>query len=1045
MALPALSALPELPTLPALPSLPGTTDLKTSDGLYALAKQNKLQSQADNIVKMNSGEETKKIFSGGFISDAFDVLNMSSYGVVGMLKGKSFLDGVENRESFADQDALGKYGLVGMVGGIALDIATDPLTYIAPWTILKNVPGLAKGAKAVKTFALGKAEQRLIEDGLGRTFETFAEPTKLQKATKWLADKVVWMYGQDPVFRETYERSIRNIGIQTVAVANLLKPFAKIDPAFAEKLLVRTPAEIEGGVERFARKDIGLLQRELTTEQFDQIKPIWDKIDAMGQELVDLGVLGEGKFEENFGSYIKNAYTDYETALNKNSFGSAKTTGIKGTKVRKEGLTQESATAAGQIDNPHYLLGVTMLQMSKDIENAKLFKSIATNFGTDTAQEGFTKLPDTRRLQTTAGSTAEMATRVKAINTQLKPLFKDLRSTFKADKKVMSQIDNLEKQIAEMSSKRAEELTKFFSEGSVGTKVVAQGRRLGTISEALTPISNKVKTFETYDEMINSDVGIALEKLDVNGDLQRQGFKSMQDFFDFVKNPYKEASSKVVPTVAEGDMKKIIQLQKQVEQLTAKSTTLSEIDKRSINDSFRSLERQISGLTETKTGLKEAIQTNKLGDLAGKYIPADMEKYINEIAAPSSELGNKLIGEFKYMKVVLSPSTHVRNVMSNMILNWWKLGVGPWRQDLYFEALQDVRKGGVWSTRAAKVGLGGDTYAANELKGLLDSPEMSQGINRFGRAWQKVKKTMGGIYQEEENIAKLVAFKAMVKKGLTDDEAWKAAESATFNYAQVTPFVRKLRTAIWGVPFITFPLKAVPIVAETALKNTQRMSFFGKLRDGLDQQGIIGQTEAERKSEPQYMKDGFFIKLPMKDAEGRSAYFDLTYVLPFGTLISGQVFNRQMSRETGLKQGIPESAISNNPVLGLLGDLTKNQDFYGNQIFKDSDETWQQLADITNYVGKMMSPPIMADQMPGGYNSKGERVPTGIAKSTQAKTGNESLNIYENMLKYIGLKVQPVDAQIQSSINEHNTKMGLQTLLKENGVVSDFSSVYQPK
>lgn len=1045
MALPALPALPELPTLPALPSLPGTVDTKTSDGLYALAKQNKLQSQADDIVKMNSGEETKKIFSGGFISDAFDVLNMASYGVVGMLKGESFMKGIETRASFSDKDAMGQYGLVGMIGGIAMDIAFDPLTYIAPWTILKKVPGLAKGAEAVGKFALGKAEQRIIEDGLGRTFETFVDPTPLQKATKYVADKVVWMYGQDPVFKDTYERSIRNIGIQTTTINKLLSPFNKIDPAFADKLLVRTPATIEGGVERFARKDINLLQRELTTEQFQQIKPIWDKIDSMGKELVDLGVLGKGKFEENLGSYMKNAYTDYETALNKNSFGSAKTTGIKGTKVRKEGLTQEAATAAGQIDNPHYLLGITMLQMSKDIENAKLFKSIATNFGTDVAQEGFTKLPDTRRLQTSAGSTAEMATHIKAINTQLKPMFKDLRSTFKADKKVMSQIDGIEKQIAEMSSKRADELTKFFSEGSVGTKVVSQGRRLGTISEALTPISNKIKSFATYDEMIKSDVGIALEKLDVNGDLQRQGFKSMQDFFDFVKNPYKEATSKVVPTVADGNMKKIIQLQKQVEQLTAKSTTLSDINKRSINDSFRSLESQISGLTDTKVGLKEGIQANKLGDLAGKYIPADMEKYINEIAAPSSELGNKIIGEFKYMKVVLSPSTHVRNVMSNMILNWWKLGVGPWRQDLYYEAVQDIRKDGVWSTRAAKVGLGGDTYAANELKGLLDSPEMSQGVNKFGKGWQHVKKVMGNIYQQEENVAKLVAFKAMVKKGMTDDEAWKAAESATFNYAQVTPFVRKLRTAIWGVPFITFPLKTIPIVAETAVKHTSRMSFFGKLRDGLDQQGIIGQTDAERKSEPQYMKDGFFIKLPMKDEQGRSAYFDLTYVLPFGTLISGQVFNRQMSRETGLKQGIPESALSNNPMLALLGDLSKNQDFYGNKIFKDSDPTYRQLADVANYVGKLMSPPIIADQMPGGYNTKGERVSTGIAKSTQAKTGNESLNMYENMLKYIGLKVQPVDAQIQSSINEHNTKTGLQTLLKEHGVGADFSSFYIPK
>ena len=112
-------------------------DLATSEGLYQTAVNSGLQKQADRILS-TKGEEAKRIFSGGFISDIFDTLNALQYGIVGMLKGRSFAEGVKTRQSFSDQDALGDLGLPGVIGGIALDIAVDPLTYIAPWTIAKK-------------------------------------------------------------------------------------------------------------------------------------------------------------------------------------------------------------------------------------------------------------------------------------------------------------------------------------------------------------------------------------------------------------------------------------------------------------------------------------------------------------------------------------------------------------------------------------------------------------------------------------------------------------------------------------------------------------------------------------------------------------------------------------------------------------------------------------------------------------------------------------------------------------------------------------------
>src|SRR3990167_10988201 len=127
--------------------LPSARKLETSNELYNLAVQNGLQGRADDILKQQQGEETKKFFSGGYISDIFDVLNAAQYGVVGLLKGKSFNEGVRTRQSFSDKDALGDKGLPGVIAGIVLDIAVDPLTYIAPYTLVKKIPVLGKLVK----------------------------------------------------------------------------------------------------------------------------------------------------------------------------------------------------------------------------------------------------------------------------------------------------------------------------------------------------------------------------------------------------------------------------------------------------------------------------------------------------------------------------------------------------------------------------------------------------------------------------------------------------------------------------------------------------------------------------------------------------------------------------------------------------------------------------------------------------------------------------------------------------------------------------------
>ena len=452
--------------------------------------------------------------------------------------------------------------------------------------------------------------------------------------------------------------------------------------------------------------------------------------------------------------------------------------------------------------------------------------------------------------------------------------------------------------------------------------------------------------------------------------------------------------------------------------------------------------------TIAQEGMKQLPKVARLGELSGKYVPENMFNYIQELSEPIKyTLGKKLIADFKFMKVVLNPATHARNIVSNSILNWWKLGIGPWNLQKYLSAVKDISTNSPMWQRAKKVGADVDSFASNEIKSLLDSPETAGFGNKIGNMWGKIKKSLGDMYQNEESVAKMVAFKEMIKKGMTDEQAWKAAESATFNYAQVTPFVRKLRTALFGFPFITFTVKATPVAIETALKHPRRISAFGKIKNAIEDMSDIKETERERASEPPWVKDGFYIKLPMKDKYGRSIYFDLTYIIPFGDLMSGNFIERQIKRTTGVKESLAEALVSKSPALNFLKEISRNQDFYGNKIWNESASTEQQLADFFRHFSKTYLPPLVADQIPGGYNEKGVRQYRGFYGTTltPAEEENQRRTLLEEMLRNIGAKVQPIDADIQETYQEWNRKKALETLLKEKGVISQFKKYYIPK
>lgn len=1000
-------------------------DTNSSSGLLDIAKQSGFSDDAQRIVSKNQGE-TNQIFSGGVVSDFFDVLNSLDYGVVGMLKGKTFLDGVKNRESFADEDALGK-NLGGKVFGTVLDIAVDPLTYIAPATVLNKIPGATKLGKALKTATFGKMVPKIIE-GTDKTVDVLEGGLK---PAKFLADKLAYMFGKDPIYRKTWEKAEKNIAVGQTFIKSMSKGILNLPKEKAEQLLARD----ETG--RFIRKGIDQL-KDFTPQEIKNVSEAYNYLDNLGKQAVDLGLLSKGKWEENVGEYLKSTYKTYEEGKKGGVFGflQKKVSGIK----ERKNLTETEMKALGQIDNPAYLYFKSTSDLAKDIENTKFFNEVADKFGTDVAQDGFTKLPDSKRLFTTAtGEKINLLTKVKEINTKLKFPLKELKNTFKADREVLSKIDNLEKELSSLGDLRIEEFNKFFQEPLKAVKTT-EGKQIikgvGKLPDNLKEIGNSIKGFTKLSDLMKSDIGIKLEKMFEQGILERSGFKTIEDLFNFVKTPYKATTGVTKEIIQKDNLGKLVNIQKQIEELIPKLENIKGIDKRSIDDSYRFLEDAINKINVEKEGVFEQIGKIKLGELSGKYVPDAIYKDIAELTKPASDMEkwlDPLVGNFKFFKVVMNPASHIRNIMSNKLLNNFdEAGMPLWRLDKDMQGWKSAITKDKWYQEVEKLGGNVDTFTAQELGSILTPPSGVTGKALQG--WNKTKEFLGDLYQREEMGAKMSMYRYQREvKGLNPEDAWKIAERATFNYAQVTPFVRRLRSNLFGAPFITFTVKATPVIAKTVLKNPTKISNIGKIRNSIESLADIKETERERASEPEWVKNGFYVKLPMKDKNGRSAYFDLTYILPFGDLVN-------LGDETQL------NIFSKSPALNFIKEIGSNKDFYGNNIWRESDPQSAQVADLMRHITKTYLPPMVADQIPGGYSPMtGVQTPGKIVSALGASAENQKRNLAQEIARMAGMKIQPINADIQETYQEWNTKRDLQKLLQENGVLKEFSTMYKPK
>lgn len=992
------------------------TDLKTTEGLYELANQAGLGQQADKMIQ-RSGGESQKYMSGGFIMDAMDLLNTFSYGVVGLVKGKGFIDGVKNRETLSDEDALGKYGWQGKVAGFVGDILLDPLTYIAPVKIVSKIPGVTKAWKSGTEKVFGRLVER--EVGAGAMDGLTAEARKYKSA-----EEFVKAQGNKTYYHTT-----------STDVAPLIEK-----DGFKPQIGERTMGTTQGnGV--FFYEDVS------PTVNFGK------NFTWKGKEPTVVEAKINGKiYNSKSQSKSINALAE-DTGL----IEQLKADGFVGIRGTENGtpvtfvFNPSSVKTKSQLTDIWNQVKAEPTKLLKKAEEAKALGELETirvsgqkTFKREGGWKPMMFLADKLVYGFAAskeflGGVQKIAGRNEAILGDAEKLVRTISKLTPGifDRTVMTGADgrmiSTPLKDLEISMKREgldAELESVREMYGLRDSLMNRLEELGVLTKETKEAHWNTYLKQSYDEFLESKNSFTGTKSGIGIDSKKRVEELTPEMMKELGQVQDGAVLWATTLLKQIDLVKKAELQKFTDEGYAMTTDmLAEYGRKG---------GKIEDLHQIPSDSK------RYGALAGKYVSKEVWNVLKGSFEPTKELGEKYILAFKHLKVVWNPASHVRNAFSATIQNWWKLGMGPWRMDLYYQAQKEFRHGSPALKEMRDMGFSERSGYLSELmnnyllnQNLIGKTVKQQLGNKKG--WQKyakhVDRALLNSYGHTDNVAKLAAYKFGLSKGLSKEDAYAQAMAATFNYSEITPFVHQMRRAIWGVPFITFALKAAPLTAKTLVNAPHRISVFGKARNDLfAAAGVEGEQEAE--ALPDYMRDDMFVmRLPWKDSEGRSMYFDLSYIIPFGSIADGSLL---------------KNPVAANPVLQLVRELSTNETFGGKKIFRESDDIDTVLTDISVHVMKLGLPPPVTDFLSEGYKRDGTKAESKVgweraAGINTSDFGAGERTYYQTAARMLGVGAVPYELNSKESSLAYTQKENLTKLLLENGVIKTFESPYLPK
>ncbi|MGW8177357.1 MAG: hypothetical protein ACWGQW_00950 [bacterium] len=401
-------------------------------------------------------------------------------------------------------------------------------------------------------------------------------------------------------------------------------------------------------------------------------------------------------------------------------------------------------------------------------------------------------------------------------------------------------------------------------------------------------------------------------------------------------------------------------------------TALQHTEKAILFDKLKKMPRHVSiipgedKVKSTHPAFK-GLWVSKDADQAIKdyeYVPTWFSRGINKY----------FMTPWKMAKVVLRGPAHFRNMISNPILNDLG-GMSLFQRSTYYDYYQAAKE-----IRAQSKGLKefseltgySTTFAEVEtaplLRAMTKSADLLEATNSYlkhtlasyERGFLYVAEKMNKAYQMEEVWAKYAKYLNNIRKGMPKKRAAEDAVRWTFNYGQVTPLTKSIRQTV--MPFATWTVKVLPLLAESAAKNPLRVAKWALLPAFATQLSLrnLGLSNQEwdrmRDNMPHYLSKGLVGLVPTRDSQGRLQMINYTWFLPgVGDLA-------QLYAGLGSGQEVAQTLIQ-NPLITILGDLAHNETRTGVPIWYEWEPPDLKAQKFLSYLYMQLAPGMISIDM----------------------------------------------------------------------------------
>lgn len=321
-----------------------------------------------------------KFMTGAWYQKVFDPLMSGQYAVAGLgrqaleMDDAGAIEGIKNRVSWVDiaqekfpyepsEDWKKNFWqeLKRVAPGVLGDIILDPLWLLPPVKIAKML-GITKIAKVVSK----------------------------TKPMAWIGEKLgqalVTRYGQPGDYVYLAQKTARNIAMREERALAIGKPITGLTNAEQQ----RVAQLIKGGI---SVSEIEKPLREVT-------EPAVKEYQRLGKRAVDLGLLDEETFYDNFGRYMPRLYRTKEMPEGAiRFFGDRKPIRVNLDRFRKrQDIPEDIRMAMGEIKQAGYPTTKGLTQLGQAVERARFFKEVSQRYAKTEPFKNWQQLPTTKAL-----------------------------------------------------------------------------------------------------------------------------------------------------------------------------------------------------------------------------------------------------------------------------------------------------------------------------------------------------------------------------------------------------------------------------------------------------------------------------------------------------------------------------------------------------------------------------------------------------------------------------------------------------------------------